>query len=102
MDFFDNRGDLRGLLAGLWRELRSGLRRVDRRAIFENNRPSILMQASWNLDDFETRKREERALLGLGKKLDCGKLLIVTKEKTPSDNPEIEILGIKEFFDFLK
>lgn len=69
--------------------------------IFENNRPSILMQASWNLDDFETRKREERALLGLGKKLNCGKLFIVTKEKTPSDNSKIKILGIKEFFDFL-
>lgn len=69
--------------------------------VFENNRPSILIQVSWNLDDFETHEREKRALLGLGKKLNCDRLFIVTKEKTPSDNPKIKILGIKEFFDFL-
>ncbi len=69
--------------------------------VFEDNRPSNLIQVSWNLDDFETRKREERALLSLGKKLGCSQLFIVTKEKVPADNPEIEILGVKEFFDFL-
>ena len=70
--------------------------------VFENDRLSTLMQVSWDLDDFETRKREERSLLSLGKKLNCSQLLIITKEKTPSSDPKIEILGIKEFFDFMK
>ena len=70
--------------------------------VFENDRPITLMQASWSLDDFETRKREERALLSLGKNLNCNQLFIVTKQKIPSENSKIKILGIKEFFDFLK
>ena len=65
--------------------------------VFEDNRPSSLIQVSWNLDDFETRKREERSLLSLGKKLNCNQLLIVTKEKIPSDNSKIKISGIEEF-----
>lgn len=70
--------------------------------IFEDAHPSILVQVGWNLDDFETREREKRALLGLGKKLNCNRLFIVTKEKVPSEDPRIEVLGIKEFFDFLE
>ena len=70
--------------------------------IFEDNRPNKLVQVSWDLDDFETRKREERALLGLGKKLGCEQLSIVTKEKTTSDNPEIKILGLEEFLEVSK
>ena len=70
--------------------------------VFKDNHPNILVQASWNLDDFETREREKRSLLSLGKKFNCNQLFIVTKEKIPSDNPKINILGIKEFFDFLE
>lgn len=70
--------------------------------IFEEGRPNRLIQVSWELDELETREREQRSLLSLGKKLGCSRLFIVTKEKIPSDEPKIEVLGIKEFFDFLE
>ena len=67
--------------------------------VFEDNRPSGLIQVSWNFDELETRKREKRSLLSLGKKLGCSRLFIVTKEKVFSDDPKVKILGIEEFLD---
>lgn len=70
--------------------------------IFKNNRPEILVQASWDVSDFETREREERALLALGKSLKCEKLFIATKEVVPAGDSRVKTLGIKEFLDFLQ
>lgn len=68
--------------------------------IFKNNRPDILLQASWDITDFETRQREEKALLALGKSLNCEKLFIVTKEEVSARGAKIKILGVNEFLDF--
>ncbi|MBM4402010.1 MAG: ATP-binding protein, partial [Candidatus Cloacimonetes bacterium] len=70
--------------------------------IFANNRPEILVQVCWDATDFETREREERALVASGKTLKCEKLFIVAKEVVPAGDSRVKVLGVKEFLDFLQ
>ena len=44
-----------------------------------------LIQVCYNVDDYDTKKREVRALLKAGKELKCSNLLIITEDKEGSE-----------------
>lgn len=62
-------------------------------AILKDGKVKTLYQACYDLSDFETREREIKNLISLGKKLNCTDLTLVTKKKIELATPKnIQIL----------